>query len=170
MSKMLQRSSTDMVVMTARTATTCATRVSREVGHVCLGDEDGQNPHYSGAAPWDDRDVLAWRLAKTREARLVNACRSMSLCDRQAALLHVVHLGRNTNRKFSNVWWSGGCRSLWSGDVPFRPKPIRTISGGFGIVFKVQPHATRLYMCMCCSLFVPTQFHFEYCGVLGDSR
>ena len=25
------------------------------------------------------------------------------------------------------------------------------------------------YMCMCCGLFVPTQFHFECCGVLDDS-
>ena len=31
-------------------------------------------------------------------------------------------------------------------------------------VLKVQPHAMRLYM------FAPTQFHFEGCGVLDDSR
>ena len=39
-------------------------------------------------------------------------------------------------------------------------------------VFRVPPHATRLYICMCCGLFVPTQFHFECCGVLDfdDSR
>ena len=36
-------------------------------------------------------------------------------------------------------------------------------------VFKVQPHAMRLYMCMCCGLFAPTQFHFEYCCVLDNS-
>ena len=29
--------------------------------------------------------------------------------------------------------------------------------------FKVQLHAMRLYMCMCCGLFAPTQFHFECC-------
>ena len=37
-------------------------------------------------------------------------------------------------------------------------------------VFKVQPHATRLYMCLCCGLFAPTQFRLECCGVLDDSR
>ena len=37
-------------------------------------------------------------------------------------------------------------------------------------VFKVQSHTMWPYMCMCCSLFVPTQFHFECCGVLDDSR
>ena len=37
-------------------------------------------------------------------------------------------------------------------------------------VFKVQTHATRLYMSMCCGLFAPTQFLFECCGVLDDSR
>ena len=37
-------------------------------------------------------------------------------------------------------------------------------------VFKVQPHATRLSMCMCFGLLTPTQFHFECCGVFDDSR
>ena len=75
--------------------------------------------------------------------------------------------------------------------VPFRPKPIRTISGVLGLfsssnstfvvaffflairfffVFKVQPHAARLYMCMCCGPFAPIRFHFECCGVFDDSR
>ena len=63
-------------------------------------------------------------------------------------------------------------------EILFRPKIIRTISGGFGInqqirirfsssqnfsddshfgVSKVQSHAMRLYMCMCCGLSAPTQ-------------
>ena len=33
--------------------------------------------------------------------------------------------------------------------------------------FKVQTH-TVAYMCMCCGLFVPTQFHFECCGFPDD--
>ena len=37
-------------------------------------------------------------------------------------------------------------------------------------VFKVQSHAMRLYMCMCCGLCAPTQFQFECCCVLDDSR
>ena len=37
-------------------------------------------------------------------------------------------------------------------------------------VFKVQSHTMWPYMCMCCGLFVPTQFHFECYGVLDDSR
>ena len=74
--------------------------------------------------------------------------------------------------------------------IPFRPKPIRTISGVLemisrfefdfrrrGIfferfeffVFKVQSHTMWPYMCMCCGLYVPTQFHFECCGVRDDS-
>ena len=36
-------------------------------------------------------------------------------------------------------------------------------------VFKVQPQAMWPYMCMCCGLFAPTQFHFECCGVRDDS-
>ena len=33
-------------------------------------------------------------------------------------------------------------------------------------VFKVQSDTMWPYMyCMCCGLFVPTQFHFECCGV-----
>ena len=35
-------------------------------------------------------------------------------------------------------------------------------------VFKVQSHTMWLSMCMCCGLFVPTQFHFECCGVRDD--
>ena len=31
-------------------------------------------------------------------------------------------------------------------------------------------HTMWPYMCMCCSLFAPTQFHFECCGVFDDSR
>ena len=37
-------------------------------------------------------------------------------------------------------------------------------------VFGNQMHAMRLYMCMCCGLFGPTQFHFECCSVRDDSR
>ena len=36
-------------------------------------------------------------------------------------------------------------------------------------VFKVQSHTMWPYMCVCCGLFVPTQFHFECCGVRDDS-
>ena len=36
-------------------------------------------------------------------------------------------------------------------------------------VFKVQSHTMWVYMCLCCGLFAPTQFHFECCGVLDDS-
>ena len=32
-------------------------------------------------------------------------------------------------------------------------------------MFEVQSHTMWPYMCMCCGLFVPTQFHFECCGV-----
>ena len=35
-------------------------------------------------------------------------------------------------------------------------------------VFKVQSHTMWPYMCLCCGLFVPTQFHFECCGVRDD--
>ena len=35
-------------------------------------------------------------------------------------------------------------------------------------VFKVQPQAMWPYMCLCCGLFVTTQFQFECCGVLDD--
>ena len=37
-------------------------------------------------------------------------------------------------------------------------------------VFKVQSHTMWPYMCMRCGLFVPTQFHFECCGVFDESR
>ena len=37
-------------------------------------------------------------------------------------------------------------------------------------VFKVQSHTMWPYMCLCCGLFVPTQFHFECCGVFDESR
>ena len=30
-------------------------------------------------------------------------------------------------------------------------------------VFGVESYAMRLYLCMCCGLFAPTQFHFECC-------
>ena len=36
-------------------------------------------------------------------------------------------------------------------------------------VFGVQLHAMRLYMCKCCGLCAPTQFHFECCRVSDDS-
>ena len=36
-------------------------------------------------------------------------------------------------------------------------------------VFKVQSHTLWPYMCLCCGLFVPTQFQFECCGVCDDS-
>ena len=36
-------------------------------------------------------------------------------------------------------------------------------------VFKVQSHTMWPYMCLCCGLFVPTQFHFECCGFRDDS-
>ena len=36
-------------------------------------------------------------------------------------------------------------------------------------VFKVPPQAMWPYMCLCCGLFVPTQFHFECCGFRDDS-
>ena len=32
-------------------------------------------------------------------------------------------------------------------------------------VFKVESHTMWPCMCLCCGLFVPTQFHFECCGV-----
>ena len=74
----------------------------------------------------------------------------------------------------------------------FRPKPIRTISGGVGIYLQIRirfsssrnffsndsnfwcvqssiTHTLWPYMCMCCGLFAPTQFHFECCGVRDDS-
>ena len=37
-------------------------------------------------------------------------------------------------------------------------------------VFKVRSHTMWPYMCMCCGLFVTTQFHFECCGVRDDSQ
>ena len=36
-------------------------------------------------------------------------------------------------------------------------------------VFKVQSHTMWPYMCVCCGLFVPTQFQFECCDVRDDS-
>ena len=54
-------------------------------------------------------------------------------------------------------------------EFDFRCRGFFLNDSNFG-VFKVQPHATRLYTCMCCGLFVPTQFHFECCGVCDDSR
>ena len=33
----------------------------------------------------------------------------------------------------------------------------------------VPSHTMWPCMCMCCGLFVPTQFHFECCGVRDDS-
>ena len=84
------------------------------------------------------------------------------------------------------------CQALLSAILPFAPKPIRTISGGywnkfadsnsnfvavkffqnqfefFG-VFGVQSHTMWLYMCICCGLFVPTEFHFECRSVRHDS-
>ena len=36
-------------------------------------------------------------------------------------------------------------------------------------VFELLSHTMWLYMCLCCGLFAPTQFHFECCGVLDDS-
>ena len=36
-------------------------------------------------------------------------------------------------------------------------------------VFKVQSHTMWLSMCMCCGLFVPTEFQFECGGVRDDS-
>ena len=43
------------------------------------------------------------------------------------------------------------------------PWPVRHL-----VAFKVQSHATRLYMCMCCGLFASTQFHFECCCVRDE--
>ena len=36
-------------------------------------------------------------------------------------------------------------------------------------VFKVRSHAMWPYMCLCCGLFAPTQFHFECCCGCDDS-
>ena len=36
-------------------------------------------------------------------------------------------------------------------------------------VFKVQSHTMWPYMCLCCGLFVPTQFRFECCDFRDDS-
>ena len=36
------------------------------------------------------------------------------------------------------------------------------------LVVKVQSHTIWPYVCVCCGLFVPTQFHFECCGVRDD--
>ena len=36
------------------------------------------------------------------------------------------------------------------------------------LVFKIQSNVMRLYMCMCCGLLTPTQFHFACCCVRDD--
>ena len=76
-------------------------------------------------------------------------------------------------------------------NLPCGGKPIRTISGGFGINWQIRirisssrelcflndsnfwcskfNHTQWPYMCMCCGLFAPTQFHSECCGVRDDS-
>ena len=69
-------------------------------------------------------------------------------------------------------------------------KSLRTISGFLELISRLEFDVQRrgfflddsnfwcvqssithnVYMCLCCGLFVPTQFHFECCGVLDDSR
>ena len=92
--------------------------------------------------------------------------------------------------------WKHGCLEsqrgvAWALELLFRSKPIRTISGFFGMIdgfefefrrrgnyifwririfglFKVQSDTMRPYMCLCCGLCVPTQLQFECCGVRDD--
>ena len=71
---------------------------------------------------------------------------------------------RNQFERFRGVW------ELTSRfEFDFRRRGFFFERFEFFGVFKVQSHTMWPYMCMCCGLFVPTQFHFDCCGVRDDS-
>ena len=144
-----------------------------------------QTPRRNDQAAGDRQRIHRQRFEQlSNEITITKACESAGFMRRgHRDVLQTIH---DVDDGFEGR--TGACREY---TLPFARKPIRTISGFFGInwqirirflslrkfffeaiqifgVFKVQSHTMWPCMCMCCGLFVPTQFHFECCGVRDD--